>query len=504
MKIFFKHIRFIIFLITFSPVILFAQKTTKVQLLNSNKLIGVKTDGKELNRLIGDVILKHDSTIFYCDSAYLYKGTNNFEAFSNVHIIVNDSVEIFGDILNYNGNSRIAELFYNVKLIDNKATLTTEHLFYNRNTKIAFYNTGGKIVDKENQLTSVIGYYYTSQKEFFFKDSVVLINPDYIMNSDTLMYNTETETSYFYGPTTIIGDEDSIYCEDGWYDTQFNITRLKKNLFIQHNEQIITGDTIYYDKTKGYSLAINNVVLIDTLQDVVVKGNLAEYQKNKGFAFVTDSALAITIDNNDSLFLHADTLKIVFDTAHKAKILFAYNKAKFYREDIQGLCDSLVYNFKDSTITLYNEPVLWSDSNQLTADSIKIVIANNEIDTMVLFNSSFIISRDDTATFNQIKGKNMVAYFTDNELKKITVDGNSQTIYFVREETGELIGINKAVSSKMLIFLENKQMKTITYIDFPKETLFPEKDLSPKDIILKGFKWLEEKRPRNKMEIFYW
>jgi lipopolysaccharide export system protein LptA len=245
-------------------------------------------------------------------------------------------------------------------------------------------------------------------------------------------------------------------------------------------------------------------MLTDTLQDMIVLGHYAQYDRLAHYAFVTDSTVAIMIDRTDSLYLHADTLKIITDSADQAKKMYAYFKVKFFREDLQGMCDSMTYTIADSTLTLYKEPVLWSDENQLSSDSIKIVYANKEIDSLVLHDNCFIASRDDTATFNQIKGKSMVGYFSNNELYKITVSGNSQTIYFVREDNGSLIGINKVVSSKMLIFIKENQIKTITYIDMPKATLYPEKDIPPMERKLKGFKWIEGRRPLSKHDIFVW
>ena len=479
-----------------------AQETKVVKLIHSDKLIGINKSGNEINILTGDVELEHDSTLFFCDSANLYKSTNTLDAFGNVHIIVNDSVDIYGDILYYDGNTKIAEIHHHVKLIDNKATLTTDHLEYFRNTKIAYYYTGGIIIDKENQLSSLFGYYYTDKKEFFFKDSVVVINPDYIMHSDTLMYNTTNETVYFKGASDLTGEDVFMHCEDGWHDTQNDISLLKHNALLTHKHNSLYGDTIFYDKKNGYGKAQNNITISDTIKDMIIKGNFAEYFKEAGFSYITDSATAIFIDNTDSLFLHSDTIKVVFDSTQKAEVLFAYYKTKFFRNGMQGVCDSLVYNLKDSTIFMYENPVLWTEENQLSSDSIKIVTENNQIDSIAFYNSAFIISQDDTNKFNQVKGKLIVAYFNDNEIKKLTVNGNSESIYFVRDENENLTGIKKAVSSNILIYLKNRKMQTITYIGNPKTPMYPVKDLSPKELKLRNFIWLDDKRPKSKTDIY--
>lgn len=499
---FFFIITFILFFLPGS----FSQETKRVRLLDAKRLLGRKIDGKEVNILIDDVVLLHDSSYFYCDSAHLIKETNSFRAFKNVHIEVNDSVDIYSDSLDYNGNTRIAELYGDVKLVDaNKATLYTDYLIYNRNTKIARYITWGRIIDEENELVSKKGFYYTTNEEFFFKEDVIVNTKDYMMYSDTLIYNTESEIAFIRGPTKIIGEEDSAYCEYGWYDTRKDIAYLKINAFVQHLEQLISGDSLYYDKPNGFGKGQNNVTVADTLQDMLVKGNKARLYENDYYAYMTDSTLAIFIDKQDSLFLHSDTMKVLLDSTKKAEQLLAFYKAKFFRKDIQGLCDSLVYDINDSLICMYKSPVLWSDDNQLSADSIKIAITNSAIDTMVLYNNSFIISKDSTTTFNQIKGKVMVGYFHNNELYKITVSGNSETVYFIRDDiSGELIGINKAVSSNMLIYLKDRKITNITYVKQPKAPLYPEKDLHPQDLRLRGFNWHGYNRPWNKKDIFFW
>jgi lipopolysaccharide export system protein LptA len=478
------------------------QKKRKVYIENTDKGTLEKIEGRNIQRLIGNVVLRQDSAYFYCDSAVLDNTLNDLEAYGNVHIKYNDSVDIYGDILNYDGNAKIAVLDSNVRLTDKKMVLTTDHLVYNRTKKWAFYNTGGRIVDDENILTSRIGRYFTQSDEFFFRDTVVLVNPDYTLYSDTLMYNTETEFVYIYGPTNIIGEEDSVYSEKGWYDTRANIAKLKQNAFVMHLEQSVRADSIYYNRGLGIGIAYNNVVLNDTLQDILVKGEYAEFSQDGGGSFITDSVETILIDDKDSLFMHADTIRIISDTAGKAEKVIAYYGMKFFRKDLQGKCDSMVYDINDSIIYLYYDPALWSEANQLTGDSIRIFVSHNHIDSLTMYSMAFIISQDDTNAFNQIKGRQMTAYFSDNELFRIVVSGNAETLYYVREEDGSLIGINMSISSYMNIALEDNKVKGITYTEKPDAVLHPEKELSPEQMILRNFIWIEDERPNKKNDIF--
>ncbi len=484
-----------------------AQDTTKIVLEQADTWEYNKAIGPDIQRIIGNVILRHDTGYLFCDSAYMNDMTNEVKAYGNVHIKASDTLNLYGDSLRYNGNTKIAKVWGNVKLVDNQTILTTDSLDFDRRTQIAWYDNWGKIVSDDNCLVSQYGYYYTRVKEFFFKKKVILINPDYYMKSDTLMYNTVTEIVYFFGPSTIVSNDkvDSIYCIDGWYDTQKDIARLRYGARIYHEAQLLTGDTIYYERVNGYGQVFNNAMLLDTIQNFAITGNYGELVRKRGRGFMTNKATGIMIDKNDSLFMHGDTIMAYFDPGddqQQIRAMLAYYKVKFFRKDLQGACDSLAFHRSDSTIFMYDSPVIWSGKNQLTADTITITIRNGELDSMVMYKSAFIISMDDSTRYNQIKGKDMVAHFDKNELYKINVFGNSETVYFAREEDRTLIGINKLFASDMLIFVEDNDIKTITYIDNPSGSLYPENEISPYDLILKGFNWQGDRKPKSKEEIY--
>ena len=497
-----------IFLLTFIilPSVVTAQKKTRIRLIQADQMSGDKTTGEELNIFTGDVIFEHDSAYLYCDSAVFNSSRNNLDAYYDVHIEVSDTLNLFGDFLHYEGNSRVATVTGNVKLVDNDATLYTDKLIYERNTKIAYYTTGGRIINDDNNLRSHQGFYYTDQKDLYFKDSVVLINPEYTLKSDTLKYNTLTEIAYISGPTTIVGKDEFLYAEDGWYDTQTDETELKVNPYLIYKEQYLSGDSIYYEKESGKGRVIGDVMMKDTVQNIMIVSQLADYNRKSGYAWATDSAMAVLIDGSDSLFMHADTLRMTFDSTENPQNLLAYYRCKFFRSNLQGMSDSLVYSFTDSTITMYDQPALWTQGNQLTAELIKIFSSGEKVDSMHMTNSSFIISIDEynRTNFNQIKGKNMIGYFEKNELYLIKVEGNSETIYFVREEDGVLIGINKAMSSNMEIWVDERQISDIFYFDHADANLFPEREIPVEERRLKNFKWLGKERPKSKFDIFIW
>jgi len=496
-------VRSFLLIATLLPVVTtFAQRKTRIQILNADHYRYNALLNKDVQKLIGHVKLMQDSSIITCDSAYLNNKNKNLDAFGQVHINVNDTLNLFGDRLHYNGQKRIAEFFGNVKLEDSRAVLTTEHLVFNRITGMAFYDMGGTIVSDSNVLQSRHGYYDTKTKIFYFKKDVILTNPDQVTHADTLIYNTINRTAYFLGPTLIKGNNSIVKVVDGWYNTANGLVQMRRRPEIVSDEQQLSADSILYNNHSGFGRAFGHISVLDTLHNLMVKGRYAEIWNNKGITFVTDSAVAITYDKQDSMFLHADTLWVYFDRKHQAKKMLAYHSVRFFRKDLQGKCDSLAYAVSDSVIRLYHSPVLWTGKNQLTADSVFIIVDNNELDSLIMFNTSFIISADSLGNYNQIKGRNMVGYFRNNQIYRLKVDGNAQSVYWVRDDQKHLIGINKAESSYMVIGVKNNEIKTINYVEKASETMYPEKDLPKDGRILKGFSWQETLRPLSKYDIF--
>ncbi len=495
----------------------FSQKQIKLE--GASSLEGNPRLGKNVKLLKGNVHFSHDKVHMYCDSAILYPN-NTVDAYGNVHIQQGDTLNLYGEALKYNGNTRKAEVQKNIRLSDKDMTLTTDMLFYDLKAKVANYSNGGTIVSKNNNLTSQYGYYHSDSKMFSFKKNVVLTNPEYIMTCDTLLYNTRSKVAYFLGPTIIKSSQNKIYCENGWYDTNKDVSQYSRNAYILTREQKLFGDSLYYDRKKGYGKAMRNVSVTDSAQNLTISGNVAEYFEKKDVSVVTGNALFRQVYDKDTLYLHADTLKATSEknklsssvnwenkegikdtTVHR--IMFAYHKVKFYKKDLQGKCDSLVYTYRDSVMRLFRDPVLWSEKNQLTAERIEIKTGKGKIESMDLTNSAFIISQEDTLRYNQIKGKTMHGFFADNKLHKIKVEGNGQTIYYAKDKN-KMIGVNKADCSDLLIQLKENEVEKITFITKPDATLFPVNELSPNELRLKDFTWKGKDRPLQKKDIFTW
>lgn len=497
-------------LFLFTTITGLSQEKTQIELLHADVLEGDEKLGKNVFRLIGNVKFKHDNAIMSCDSAYRYSDENRFDAFGNIHINQGDTLHMYGDVLKYEGNSSTAHIFNNVRMMDRKMTLTTDHLNYNTETEVADYYNGGKIVDNENILTSQKGYYYSKDKMLFFKDSVVLNNPRYIMEGDTLKYNTVTKTSYFLGPTTIDSkgsDSTFIFCEYGWYNTEAEKSYFSKKAFIQSKGQRLYGDSLLYDRKKGIGQGFNNVQVVDIENKTIVNGDKAIYYELQQQSIVIGKTMFTQVFDSDSMFLHSDTLFAAWDSITKRKTYYAYHKCRIYKSDLQGKCDSLVYSSVDSTIRFYIDPVLWSAENQLTADSMNLQTSNSKMHKLNLYNSAFITSKEDTIRFNQVRGKNMTGFFDDNKLYKIDVEGNGQTVYYVKdkkENKERLTGVNRAECSDMTVYVIGNEVDKIILKKKPAGTLYPIAELKPEELKLKGFNWQGEKRPLSKEDIFIW
>ncbi|MGC6470837.1 MAG: OstA-like protein [Flavobacteriales bacterium] len=466
---------------------LFAQEKTNIEILNADFTYFDQKRYPDIRRLIGNVEFKHKGAIMSCDSAWHYFKTDQFKAFNNISINQGDSIFLTGNFLNYDGKTKNAVIRENITLKDNSVILHTDELEYSIESSIASYKKGASITDADNILTSIRGNYLSAQKLLIFKEKVVLVNPDYTINSDTLHYQTMDEIAYFFGPTTIDSDENIIYCENGWYNTITDISQFSQNAYLWNNNQQLSGDSLYYDRNIGYGLAVENIEIKDTLNDFKIFGERAEFFEYSDSSIITENPLFVVEFDEDTLYMHADTIVANLDSSSHRQIK-AYSSSKFYSDNLSGKCKELYYYTRDSTIQLYNLPVLWSDDYQLSSDHIVIFLNNNTIERLELQTNAFILSKDSLNLFNQIKGKNMFGFFKRNSLYKINVMGNGQTVYVIKDEQDKLSGINTIYCSKMNITVNDKNIDRISFQNQPSSIIYPIEELPIEWKRLEGFK----------------
>ena len=481
-----------------------AQKT-RIRILNAETLEYDDKLGKDVQRLKGNVKFENKGSILNCDSAYFYPNSD-IEAFGHIHLNQGDTLHLNSDRLHYNGTNKVTNVAGNVILSDPDMTLISDYLVFIQEENMAYYTTGGKIINKENVLTSKKGYYNTASKMLSFKDSVELHNPDYDMYADTLRFNVHSEIAFFTGPTTIISEDSKMYTEKGWYDTKVDYAELTLNSWFESETQHIVADSLLYDRSLKLGKAYFNVVITDTTNNLIISGEYGQYNQTTNRSYVTDSATMIQTFEIDSLFLHADTLRLYHDTINDLNEIYANYNVQFFKSDMQGICDSLTYIQKDSLIKMFDDPVLWAKKNQLSGDTIEIEIYGGEIKQLNLYNHSFIISQVDSSIYyNQIKGRDMKAIFKDNDLNRIYVNGNGQTLYFAKDsenEKGKIIGMNKADCSNLLVMVTNNEISKILFLDQPSGSLTPLSKIDQSALKLKDFRLRDEERPKNKDDIY--
>jgi lipopolysaccharide export system protein LptA len=456
-----------------------------------------------IEKMIGNVVFQQGEITGYCDSAYSYPQTNNVEAFSHVVIHLNDSVTLYGEYVFYRGNERIVSISKKVKLQDRTSQLLTDSLIYDLNQDVGYYVTGGRMLKGDNTLTSVKGSFYTKKDKIYLKEKVVIVNPEYIIHCDSILFDTQNEIVYFISRTQMQSEDNTIYTSGGWYNTKNDISELIGNVEIYNDAQKVFGDTVFYDKHQHYAVGRSNVVITDTVKNFVASGNYIEYHEDGGITLITDSAMLILIQNKDSLFVHADTFHIHIDSLQEPQLLVGFYHTKFFRTDMQGFCDSLSYVMKDSILTMFDEPVVWSQEYQLTADTIRFYIKDSSNMEIYLRESAFIVASiyEDSA-FNQVKGTEIKGFIQNKILTHVNVMGNVECIYYLQEEDSSLIAINTSLTSEMKIHFADGKVSKILMYNAPDGKLLPDASFSTEERKLKKFRWLKLLRPKTMKDIF--
>lgn len=513
-----------------------AQDTVKVSLVFLEHSETLSFDEKRLpdaQILRGDVCFRHDSVLMYCDSAYFYEKENSLHAFGHVHIVQGDSLEGFGDILYYNGNTKLARLRRHVRLIHQQTTLTTDSLNYDRMRNIAYYFSGGTIQDSLNTLTSHWGQYTPDNHQAIFRGDVELVNPKFVLTADTLGYNTESYQSDLVGPTQIIYEEETtILSTNGWYNTKTELSQLLDRSRIIHIDGItLTGDTIYYDKANGYGRCLGNIESTDSTNRMTLYGQISEVWEDGGKGYVTDSAMMMDwSDSTAYTYMHADTLwteeipyqtytlqprdSIMVDSVRIAQApdtiwkdttyqqLRAFWHVRIYRNDIQAVCDSARYHGKDSVLTLYGLPICWNENNQLSADLINIYIKNQTVDYMHGIGNGLMVKQDGQNEYNQMAGKEMLAYVRNEDVYLVDVQGNAETVFYPKEDDGSYVGVNRTQSSFVKVYLNERKIDHVLFTTATTGELIPMDQALPEETKLNGFFWAEAERPKQAKDIF--
>lgn len=453
--------------------------------------------------LTGNVKVNHDGVVLTCNKAYFFQKENYLKAFGNVQLVQGDTLYLNSKYAEYNGNFKKAFATGNAVMTSPDATLATDTINFDRNVQEVFYNTKGTIVNKDNTLVSKSGRYYVTEKKFRFLTEVTLTNPKYVVKSNHLDYYSNSGHTYLLGPSTITSKANYIYTEKGFYDTKKNLAHFLRKSYIRYDDRLIEGDSLYYNRNIEFASATRNVKITDSINRGIVKGHYAEVYKLKDSMFVTKRAVAVNFVDNDSVYIHGKKLMVTGKEGER--ILRAFNNVRFYKTDMSGKCDSIHSNSKTALTKLIGNPILWNGESQITGDIMHLIGDNTtkKLDSLKVLNNTFLVSRDTLGTgFNQVKGLNLFGKFREGKLHDVDVIKNTEVIYYSRNEANELVGINKSVSSKINLILENNAIETITFFKNVDGDLYPEADLPENARKLRGLVWRGDERIKSKDDIF--
>lgn len=484
--------KYFLYFLLLMPISVFSQE--RITINNVDELSLGSRNGKKAKVCIGNVSFSQGEMTLTCQKAYLYDDINEVEAIGNVYI-TQPGATISGQNLYYYGNSNEAVLSNNVVFNDGESTLSTNSLRYNTKSKYGYYTSGATIINKNNTLTSTFGSYSGFSKIYGFKKNVKLVNPEYVMESDTLQYHSNTGTAYFYGPTTITAENNIIYCRYGWYNTETEKSLFTKGATIYAKKNTISADSLLYDRLAAVGRAFGHIKMIDSLEKVVIYGDEGVHYRNGGFTTITGTPLAKkAMDAGDSLWLIADTFNYINDDS--VRVLTAFRNAKILTNEMMGVCDSLSYNVSDSAINMFEKPVLWTDGNEISGEKMNILLRNNQINRLNIYDSAWIIQEEAINHYNQIAGDTMYNFFANNKLDNVLVFSNSRSIYYARENDTAYTGVNAITCYKMRIKLDSQKVKKITFYDQPKAILYPVNKFPKTKRKLEGFKLNKKRKPK--------
>ncbi|MDY0779392.1 OstA-like protein [Tenacibaculum sp. IB213877] len=494
------------FILCIATTISFSQ-TKKIQILSSEISTVDEEKYPGATILIGNVKIAHEGATLDCKRALLYKDKNLFQAVGEVVVEQGDSIIQYSDFANYNGNTKIAKSWGNVEAHDKEMKLSTDTLYFNRAQQVLYYPNGGTITDKKNTLKSVKGTYHLNEKKFSAQTKVNVVNPDNQLDSDHLDYYTNTNLAYLYGPSTITNLKDStkIYSERGFYDTNTDISYFVKNAKLYLKEKTIEADSLYYDKPKGFASANNNIKVVDTIQNMVIKGNYAEVFEHLDSLFIIKKPVAISVMEKDSLYMHGDTILVTGKP--EKRVVRTFHNVKIFKSNLQGKCDSIHSSQETGLTRMYRDPILWSGKNQITGDSIQFLSnkKTNELDSLKVLNNAFMIQKDSLAedNYNQIKGRDIFGKFENNDLTFLMVKGNAESLYYNRnDKSQQLETITKETASNIEFILKNNEITQTKYLKQSEGKTYPPSEFPSDEKKFKGFVWREDEQPKTMEDIF--
>jgi len=502
-----------------------------IQILRGNSLRLITIDSvTSLETIAGNVIIKEGLTTFYCDSATINRKTNIVEAFGNIHINDNDSIHTYAQYLRYVGAERMAYLKKKVRLTDKKGTLYTDDLEYNLRTGIAIYKSGGRIVNEKTVLTSREAVYYADTKDIYFKDNVHLVDPDRDIYTDSLLYNIKTNIATFIAKTKIVGKDGSIINTNaGTYNLATGEAIFTDGASFSDSTRSGSARSIAFDKKNNTLQMQGNAKLVDSVNNITVLGGEIYADMNVNSFLASRKPVMIIHKDGDSTYIAADTLfsglrkydsleRKVFTQTDTLKTTLAVNtndadssiryfigfhNVRIFNDSLQAVSDSLHYSTVDSTFKLFGEPVVWNDRSQITGDTLFMFTQNQKPKRLYVFNNGMIVNKTTEGLYNQIAGRTLNGYFVDGSIDFVKVKGSpAESIFYPQDDDSAYVGMNRSSGDEINIYFVKKELNKVKFVNDVNGVLYPIRDIPADKKELKGFKWLDDRRPKSWLELF--
>ena len=459
---------------------------------------------------VGNVEFFHDGVVPKCDSANFFQESNSFAAFDNVHLRQGDTLSLKCDYLFYDGNSQVAQARYRVVLRHRNSTLYTDSLDYDRLYSMGYFFEGGRLVDGSTNLTSDWGQYDAQTRQAVFNYNVELQSPDYKMTTDTLYYNVLTKDAHSAGRSNVISGTTNIYTENGHFNTASDKAVLYNRSVVEDKNRKIVADTIVYDKRLGTAEGFGDFVVNDDANHTILTGDYCFYNDSTGYSLAHGRALLKNFAEPDTFFLHADTLKILsynLRTDSVYRVIHGYYHTRSFREDVQSVADSLSFNTLERRLSLYGNPIVWNQRNQIVGEEIHAFFNDSTIDSIQVINQALMCEQLDSINFNQIASKEMHMYFTNGEIRESHAVQNVNINYFqfddkVKEDS-IIVSMNHAETSLMKLYFQDKKVSHVWTAE-AEGTYYPIIFVTPKLRYLDNFAWFDYIRPRDKYDLFEW
>lgn len=460
----------------------------------------LRNDGQPYTVVTGNVQFTRDGMVMKCDSAHFFTETESFDAFGNISMEQGDTLFIYGDELNFDAPAKMAFLYADpgkkVRLINRGVTLETDEFTYDMNIEVGYYTNGGYLHDGQNKLTSIEGEYVPSTKDANFYRNVVLQSlgkeDTLYIYSDSLFYNTNTRVARVNSPSEIVNKRGVIYTRDAYYDTECDSAKLyDRSLVVSPEGRTLTADLILYDRRNGLGECWGRTIMTDSARQASLNSHYAFFNQNTDSAYATGQLLIKEYSKGDTLYLHGgqlnahrifDTIKIPAVPADTVKgtpeipatfrvdtfnVADVWPRVRFFRSDMQGVCDSMHVSNADTTLRMYRHPIIWSEERQIFGNLIELHMNDSTIDEARLPDFGFVSQHLSDDYYNQMSGKKMTAKLEDGKLRELYIDGNVELIMYPEENDST---INKMVDATSSYLLAKFNGQTTEYVKMWPQT----------------------------------